>query len=68
MTTKTENKTFKETLVFERERETRNTSRYREVSELDPPVVGSLYVQKECLGTNPPGRLTVTIQAAPEGE
>jgi len=56
--------TLNETLTFARDEETRNTYRYREVSEVDPPVVGTLYIQKEVLGTNPPERLTVTVQEA----
>ena len=59
--------TLKETLTFEVEKETKNTFRYAEVAEVDPPMVGSLYILKECLGTPPPRRLTVTIEAAPEG-
>ena len=59
-------KTLKETLAFEIEKETKNTYRYAEVSEVDPPMVGSLYILKECLGTPPPKRLTVTIEAASE--
>jgi len=64
MTTKPANKTFKEVLIFEREKETRNTIRYREVSEVDPPAVGTIYIQKECLETPPPERLTVTVEVA----
>lgn len=66
MATEAANKTFKETLVFELERETKNTIRYREVSEVDPPAVGTLYIQKQVLGDSPPDRLIVIVQEAQE--
>ena len=37
----TETKIFKEILTFEIEKETRNTHRYQEISDIDPPVVGA---------------------------
>lgn len=49
-------------LRFSREKETRNTWRYKEdESELEASV-GSLYVRKECLGEPAPHRLKVTIE------
>ena len=56
--------TLKETLIFERERETKNTIRYREMAEYDPPVVGTIYIQKQVLGDSTPERLTVIVQEA----
>ncbi|MBA7563738.1 hypothetical protein ES708_05398 [subsurface metagenome] len=54
-------------LVFSREKETKNTIRYQE--ELGDEAhsnrdiaVGSLYVQRECLGEPAPQRLRVTIE------
>ena len=56
----------KETLTFEFERETKNTIRYKEVAEYDPPAVGTDYLQKPVLGDKPPKRLTVTIEEGDE--
>ena len=54
-------------LIFSREKETKNTIRYQE--ELGDEAhssrdiaVGTLYVQKECLGDPPPRRLKVIIE------
>ena len=52
------------TLTFAMERETKNTVRYQEQTGGEPPVVGTLYVQRWALGTPIPQRLTVTIEAA----
>jgi hypothetical protein len=51
----------KQTITFTLERETKNTLRYAEDSSGKPPAIGTLYVQKWLLGTNPPPRLTITI-------
>lgn len=53
-------------LLFERERDTKNTIRYAEVpqTEDEPVVVGTLYIQKFAareLGN--PERVVVTIEA-----
>jgi len=51
-------------LVFERQRETKKTVRYQELEGDEPPVVGTLYVQKfACTRLGDPERLTVTIAA-----
>lgn len=50
-----------QTLNFTLERETKNTIRYQEETEGKPPAIGTLYVQKWLLGTEPPKKLTVTI-------
>jgi len=47
-------------LVFEREKETKNTVRFQEVPDKgQPPGVGTLYVQKWAAGNA--AKLTVTI-------
>jgi len=53
-------------LIFSHEKETKNTIRYKE--ELGDEAhtsrdiaVGSLYIQKECLGDSAPRRLKVVI-------
>ena len=52
-------------LSFERERETKNTVRYEEQVTDEPPVVGTLYLQKYALNRlGNPDRLRVTIEAA----
>ncbi len=41
------------TIKFEFEKETKNSVRYKEVPEVgQPPIVGSLYVQKWFAGTS----------------
>lgn len=48
-------------LIFEHEKETKNTHRYKEVTEGDDkPVVGSLYLSKSVAGDCK--RLKVTIE------
>ncbi len=51
--------------AFEFEKETKNTLRYSEVAEGQPPVIGTLYVQKWAL-KGAPKRLKVTIEATEE--
>ena len=51
-------------LTFTLERETKNTIRYSEEADADPPAIGTLYVQKWLLGDEPPEKLTVTIGGA----
>lgn len=52
-------------LRFEREKETKNTLRYQEQpDDGQPPVVGSLYVQRWALGSPAPDRLRVVIEEA----
>ena len=50
-----------QTLTFTLERETKNTIRYQEDANGQPPAIGTLYVQKWLLGKEPPTTLTVTI-------
>ena len=52
-------------LEFALERETKNTVRYEEQTSGQPPAVGTLYVQKWALGSPPPARLRLTIEAPP---
>jgi len=52
-------------LSFERERETKNTVRYEEQVTDEPPVVGTLYLQKYALNRlGNPDRLRVTVDVA----
>ncbi|MGA2620282.1 MAG: hypothetical protein ABSF26_21905 [Thermoguttaceae bacterium] len=53
--------------VFEIEKETKNTLRYSEVAEGQPPIVGTLYVQKWAV-KGAPKRLKVTIEVIEEEE
>jgi hypothetical protein len=56
-------------LTFQRERETKNTVRYEEQVGDEPPIVGTLYVQKYAVNRiGNPERLRVTIEAPAEGE
>jgi hypothetical protein len=54
----------KQELVFEEEKETKNTVRYAEKSEGTPPVVGTIYVQKWALAGGIPKKVKVTLEAA----
>ena len=51
-----------QTVNFTIEKKTKNTIRYSEQANGKPPAIGSLYVQKWLLGTNPPERLAITIE------
>ena len=55
-----------QTLIFELERETKNTVRYQEQADGKPPAVGTLYVQKWLLGTRPPSQLRITLEEQKE--
>ena len=55
-----------QTLTFSLERETKNTVRYLEQTDGNPPTVGTIYVQKSAMGDNPPKTLTVTVSASQE--
>jgi len=52
----------KKEIVFELERETKNTYRYSEVTNGMPPAVRAIYIQKWALGDNPPRRIKITIE------
>jgi hypothetical protein len=56
----------KQTLIFTLERETKNTIRYAEDANGNPPAIGTLYVQKWLLGKEPPRKLTITVGEAEE--
>ena len=54
-------------LIFSREKETKNTIRYKEVlgdvaHSSQDIAVGTLYIQREALGNPAPQRLKVTIE------
>jgi len=56
-------------IIFEQERDTKNTVRYKEmqckVDGVDAELaVGTLYVQKVVLGSPPPEKLKVIIEEA----
>jgi hypothetical protein len=53
-------------LVFEFDRTTKNTVRYKEVAGDMPPVIGTLYVQRWALSLPVPQRLAVSISDAPD--
>jgi len=54
---------MKKTLKFELERETKNTYRYKEITEGTPPVVNTIYIQKWAL-KEPATELIVTIETS----
>ena len=51
-------------ITFTMERETKNTIRYQEESNGNPPAIGTLYLQKWLLGETPPVKLQVTVSEA----
>ena len=51
--------------VFEIEKETKNTVRYAEVAEGQPPVIGTIYVQKWAM-KGIPKRVKVTLELEDE--
>ncbi len=51
-------------ISFTLERETKNTIRYQEETNGNPPAIGTLYLQKWLLGETPPFRLQVTVSEA----
>jgi hypothetical protein len=51
----------RQVITFTLERETKNTIRYAEEADGNPPAIGTLYVQKWLLGKEPPKKLTITI-------
>jgi hypothetical protein len=54
----------KQTLTFTLERETKNTIRFKEDSNGQPPTIGTLYIQKHAVGNKPPSKLFVTLTGA----
>jgi hypothetical protein len=56
----------KQTLTFTLERETKNTIWYAEDASGKPPAIGTLYVQKYALGTDPPKVLRITLEGVEE--
>ncbi len=60
----------RQTLVFTLERETKNTVRYQERTDGQPAIIGTVYIQKSVVGSNPPKEITVTISesGSREGE
>ena len=52
---------------FKLEKNTKNTIRYREESNVDSYVVGALYVQKRALSNPAPREVKVSIEAIDEG-
>jgi hypothetical protein len=48
--------------VFDFEKETKNTIRYTEVAKGEPPVIGTIYVQKWAL-KGIPEKVKVTLEA-----
>ena len=55
-----------QTLTFSLERETKNTIRYSEETDGNPPAVGTISVQKWVMGENPPKTLTVMVSEGQE--
>ncbi len=52
--------------TFEVEKETKNTIRYTEVAEGQPPVIGTIYVQKWFLKEETPKKLRLTLESEEE--
>lgn len=52
------------TVTLAQEKAPKNTYRYEEQTEGEPPRIGTLYVQKWALGSAAPERIKVTVEAA----
>ena len=52
----------KKTITLSREKETKNTIRYREETEGQPPIVQTIYIQKWFAGSPAPEKIKVTIE------
>jgi len=52
----------KKTITLSREKETKNTIRYREETEGQPPIVQTIYIQKWFTGSPAPEKIKVTIE------
>ena len=61
---KSTNVNIERTLIFIKEKETKNTIRYQEVKEDDKVVIGPLYIQKSFLAEKdtPPEKIKITIE------
>jgi len=51
-----------ETRRFEYDKSTKNTYRYQEVTDDEPPAIGKIYVQKWIVDGQPPEEIEVTIE------
>ena len=52
----------KKTIMLSKEKETKNTIRYKEETEGQPPVVQTIYIQKWFTGSPAPEKIRVTIE------
>lgn len=48
--------------TFTLERQTKNTYRYQEDEDGQPPVIGNIYIQKWAAGTSPPKQVRVIVE------
>lgn len=56
-------------VTLKRTKETKNTVRYEESVGGDPPIIGTLYIQKwATVRLEEPETITVTIEASAKGE
>ena len=53
-------------IVFVKEKETKNTIRYKALCEDTPAPISMIYVFKWYLGQNPPERIKVTLDVEKE--
>ena len=54
----------KRTITLSKEKETKNTIRYTEETEGQPPILRTIYIQKWFAGSPAPERIKVTIEQA----
>lgn len=50
------------TIQFIKERETKNTIRYKENSSMREAIIGTIYLQKSFLPHKPPENIKITVQ------
>lgn len=51
------------TATFELDKVTKNTYRFAELQDGQPPIIGNQYVKQWVFGDDPPDRITVTVAA-----
>ena len=56
------NRIIEKTIHFTKERETKNTIRYKETSSMKEIIIGTIYLQKSFLPHTPPENVKVTVQ------
>jgi len=57
-----EKKMNKKSVVLEYEKSTKNTYRYSEKNTDNPPVIGTVYIQRYVVKNSPPDEIKITLE------